>query len=87
MVNVIVNPLILLMFGVATAYFIFNFVRFLSLEPGDKNREESRKAIMWGIIGMVVMFSVYGLIRFTLNTFGIDANDINSAGAKKYLGL
>jgi hypothetical protein len=38
----------------------------------DKSRKEAQNAILWGIVGMVIMFSVFGLIRFVLITFGID---------------
>jgi len=75
--NLILNPAILLLFAVSTAYFVYGIVKFLSLDPGDaSSRKEARNAIIWGIVGMVVMFSVYGLIRFVLTTFGISANDV-----------
>ncbi len=76
--NLILNPIILLMFGVSFVYFIYGIIRFLSVDAGDKgsSRIEARNSIMWGIIGMTVMFSVYGLIRFVLATFGVGANQI-----------
>ena len=67
----ILNPLILLAFGLSLVYFIYGIVRFLQLEAGDKSRKEAQDAIIWGIVGMVIMFSVYGIIRFVLATFGV----------------
>lgn len=84
--EIILNPLILLMFSLALVYFAYGVLKFLSLEAGDKARDEARKAIMWGIVGMVVMFSVYGLIRFVLDTFGIAPSDI-PADSRPYIGL
>ena len=69
--NLILNPLIALAFALAFVYFVYGVVRFLRLESGDKSREEAKNAIMWGIVGMVIMFSVYGIIRFVLATFGV----------------
>lgn len=69
--NVILNPIILLMFGLSFVYFVYGVIRFLSAEAGDKTRIEARDSMIWGIVGMVIMFSVYGLIRFVLGTFGI----------------
>lgn len=66
------------MFGLAFLYSFYGIVRFLSLEAGDKDRDEARNAIMWGIVGMVIMFSVYGLIRFVLGTFGITGINQNT---------
>lgn len=84
--EIILNPLIVLMFSLALVYFIYGIIKFLSLEAGDKARDEARKSIMWGIVGMVVMFSVYGLIWFVLDTFGISSNDI-SPDSRPYIGL
>ena len=81
---VILNPLIFLMFGLAGVYFIYGIVKYLSLEAGDKSRKEAQDSIIWGIVGMVIMISVYGLIKFILATFGI--SDI-SADAKPFIGL
>ncbi len=71
--RLILNPLILLMFALAFLYFTYGAVRFLSADAGDKGntRKEARDSMLWGIVGMVIMFSVYGLIRFVLNTFGV----------------
>lgn len=70
----VLNPIIILAFAVATVYFMYGIVKFLSsgTDGVDKSRQEAKDAILYGIIGMVVMFSVYGLIRFVVSTFGID---------------
>lgn len=86
-IDLILQPLVILLFALAVAYLLYNAVRFLSLEPGDKNRDEAWQAILWGLVGLTIMFSVYGIIRFTLNTFGISPGDIQSGGARQYLGL
>lgn len=72
------------MFGLAFVYFIYGIVTFLRLEPGDKARDEARNSILWGFVGMVIMFSVYGIINFVLATFGVSTNDI-SDNAKQFL--
>ncbi|MES3005288.1 MAG: hypothetical protein V4690_04290 [Patescibacteria group bacterium] len=76
--NLILNPLILLVFALAFLYFIYGIVMFLKTDPGDKGqtRIEARNSILWGIVGMVIMFSVYGIIRFILATFGIAPSEI-----------
>lgn len=83
--EVILNPLILLAFSLAFLYFIYGIVKFLSLDAGDKSRKEAQDAILYGIIGMVIMFSVYGIIRFILSTFGIPENDASLINAKPFI--
>ena len=74
--RVILNPLIALLFAVAFVYFVYGIVRFLRSDADDKgtSRTEARSAIFWGLVGMFVMFSVYGIIQFVLNTFLVDSN-------------
>ena len=80
--DLILNPLILLVFAISVVIFMYGIVRFLSLEDGDKAKVEARNAIIWGLVGMAIMFSVYGIIRFVLATFGI--NDV-SPTAQQFL--
>ena len=87
--NLILNPVILLLFALSFVYFLYGIVKFLKSEADDKgtSRAEARKSILWGIVGMLIMFSVYGIIKFVLATFGITpATDI-SAPAKGFLKL
>lgn len=88
-VDLIVNPLIWLMFGISFLYFVYGIFNFLSLDMNavDKSRSEARNSIMWGIIGMIIMFSVFGLIKFVMDTFGISTGDIKSPDALKFLNL
>ncbi len=74
--SLILNPIISLMFAISFAYFIYGGVKFLSLDVGDKERKDAQMAIFWGIVGMVIMFSVYGIINFVLGTFGIDKSAV-----------
>ena len=85
--GVILNPLILLAFSLAFLYFIYGIVKFLSLEGGDKTRKEAQDAILYGIIGMVIMFSVYGIIKFVLATFGIPEGDDSLKNAAQFIKL
>lgn len=80
----ILNPLILLMFALAMTYFIYGIVKFLSLDAADAKRKEAKNAIMWGIIGMVIMFSVFGIIGLILDTFGVSQSDLGPS-APNYL--
>ena len=71
----ILNPIILLLFALSSVYFVYGIITFIRLEPGDAKKVEARTAIIWGIVGMLVMFSAKGLISFTLNTFGVASTD------------
>lgn len=87
-VNVfILNPLILLAFTLSTVYLLYGIVRFLSLEAVDKSRKEAKDAILWGLVGMFIMVSVYGIIHFVLASFGISTSDPSLGNAKQFINL
>ena len=71
----IVNPLIYFMFAAALAYFIYGVVDFLinSASAGEKNT--GKQHMIWGLIGMFIMFAVFGILKLIENTLGINVSD------------
>ena len=67
----ILNPLILLGFAVALLYFLWGIFKFLANNESDEEREIGKRNMFWGIIGMAIMVSVYGIINVILGTFGL----------------
>lgn len=61
------------MFAVALLVFVYGIFEFISSETADGKRDQGKKKILYGVIGMFIMFSAYGIIRLILNTFGIQA--------------
>jgi len=69
-INTVVVPLIgALMFLV----FIYGVIKyfFLGNKGDEKELAEGRQFILWGIIGMVAFFSVWGFVNIVLSTLGI----------------
>jgi len=71
-VTEIVNPIILLLSAVAFVLFVWGVYEFIAHAGDETKRTEGRKAIMWGLIGLVIIFGAYGIINIALDTFGID---------------
>ena len=76
----IVNPLIILLIAIAGAYFLWGMVQFIANSADSQGREEGKRKIIWGIIGMVIMLSVFAILRILLLTFGIPTGPLDSAG-------
>lgn len=74
--EVIFNPIIALLFAVALVVFLWGLVQFLASDMTDDNREKGKQKIIWGVVGLFIMLSVYGIINLILNTFGISPPDI-----------
>ena len=64
----IVDPIILLLFGLALLYFLYGLVAFLWQGDTVKNSTQGRDRIIWGLVGMAIMASVYGFLNVIVST-------------------
>ena len=64
----ILNPLIILGFVVATIFLFYGIVRMIWGADGD-DLDKSKKAVMYGVIGLFIMFSVFGIFTFDPHNF------------------
>jgi hypothetical protein len=69
--SLIINPLIILGFVVATIYLFLGIIQLIWKADSSSDLDKNRKNITYGIIGLFVMFSVYGILRLVMATFGI----------------
>ena len=67
----IVNPLILLLMATATVYFLWGLSMFLANAEDTTERSEGKRKIVYGLIGLFIMVSVFGIINLVLGTFGV----------------
>lgn len=67
------NPLIILGFVVATLYLFWGIGQMI-LNADSSKLDEHRKGVIWGVVGLLIMFSVYGILRLVIQTFEIECN-------------
>ena len=70
----VLNPLITLMFVVAFVVFIWGLFVFFQAKGGngsDEDLETGKRHALWGIIGMVIMISVFGIMQFLISSLGV----------------
>ncbi len=65
----IINPLIVLGFVIATIYLFYGIAEMIW--KSDSKDDTSKNNVKYGVIGLFIMFSVYGILNLVLNTFGI----------------
>jgi len=69
----ILNPLIGLVFAVAFLIFFFGIFELIRDSQSGAETGDAKKKVFWGLFGMFIMFSAYGLIHLIINTFGISS--------------
>ena len=69
----IVGKLVAFLIGAAVLVFLWGVLRYVFLSQGDpEKRSEGRGFMIWGIVALVVMTSVWGLVNLVKNTAGIN---------------
>jgi hypothetical protein len=59
-----INPLLYIVAGLALLAFFWGLVKFISRAGDDKSHAEGKNLMVWGLIALFVMVSVYGILRF-----------------------
>lgn len=69
----ILNIVLLIILALAFLYFVLGVVRYIMAKEA-KAKEEGRNNMIYGIIGLFVIFSAWGLVRILQNTIFGGAN-------------
>ncbi len=57
-------------FALAIAVFVYGMVKFIGTQDSGE-REQGKQFMLWGVVSLAVMFSVWGLVSILGNTFGV----------------
>ena len=73
---VLIRNLVPILIGLAVIVFLYGVMLFImrSSAGNVKDRAESIKFMIWGIVGITVMVSVWGLVTFVTTTFGVNSS-------------
>ncbi len=63
------NPLGTIIVSVSVVWFIYNVIQFI--RAGEKDKPKYRTGMVYGIVGLTVMVSLWGLVYIFQSTFGI----------------
>ena len=75
--NIINDSVIPLIFALATVMFIWGAVKFFIIDVDEEaKRKQGKQFMIWGIIALAVMLSVWGLVGILRTTFGINTGSI-----------
>ncbi len=67
----IINPLIGLLFALALAFFVYGAAQFILNSDDASKRDEGKKNLLYGFIGLFIMSAVFGILTVVTATFGV----------------
>jgi Type IV secretion system pilin len=75
-ITYVVNPLVDLLIGLAVIYFLYGVFNFVRNAENPEKRIEGAKHILWGVVGIAIMFSVFTFTRIIKNTIGTSPGNV-----------
>ena len=69
--EIILFPIIYLLMAIAFLIFLWGCAQYIFNATNDSAREQGRKHIMWGLVGLFVMVSAWSILAIAAGTFGL----------------
>lgn len=69
----ILNPIIGFLFALAFIFFFWGVAEFVLQADVESARAKGKQHMIWGLIGMFIMFATFAIIRIIANTIGVSA--------------
>lgn len=64
----IIDPLILFLFVLGFLYFLYGVYELVSAAENEEARAKGRQHIIWGLIGLFIMISFWGIMNVICRT-------------------
>lgn len=70
--NVIINPLLALIFATGLLVFIYGLVEYMwGLSSDTDKKNTGKQHMLWGIIGMFIMFAAWAILELIARTLNV----------------
>lgn len=75
-----IQMLVPLLLAIGLAVFVWGLVVFIAKADNEQERAAGKQKMVWGIVGLFVLTSVWGLVLLVQELTGIDNDDAGSLG-------
>ncbi len=73
--DIIIDSIIPLLFTTAIVFFVWGVINFFIINSDEEaKRTQGKQFMIWGIVALAVMLSVWGLVNILTTTFGTNTS-------------
>ena len=73
----LIDILIPIVFALALLLFLWGLAKYIFAAGNEEAKEGGKRIMIWGIIALFVMASVWGIVTFLQDLFGVDETSID----------
>jgi len=66
--------------ALALLYFFWGLATYILNASDEEKKKDGKNIMIWGILALFIMVSVWGIINVVRDTFNLDDNQINVPG-------
>lgn len=70
-INLVLNTIVPFLVGIAVFIVIWGVFKYIASAAEEEKRVEARAFIVWGIVGIFAMVSVWGFVNIMVNSFDL----------------
>lgn len=71
LLTIVLPPLATVLIGSALLYFVWGLVMFIAQSGNEQVRTEGKQRMIWGIVALFVLVSVWGFVILLRTIFGV----------------
>jgi len=75
----VLDLIVPIVFALALIFFFYGIAQFIRSAGDTKTLESGKNKMVWGIVGLFVMVSILGIIRYLGDSIGVDTGIQRSA--------
>ena len=68
----ILSQVIIILVALAVVFFLYGILKYIGSGDDEESRGKSKNVMIYGIIGLFVMISFWGIVNILINTFELD---------------
>lgn len=83
-INAVINTIIPFLVGLAVLIIIWGVFNYISGAGDEEKRAQAKQYIVWGVVGVFIMLSVWGLVNVLVNSFALRKGPLDSSQLPKF---
>lgn len=73
----IIDVAIPIVFALALLFFLWGLAKYIFAAGNEEAKDAGKRIMIWGIIALFVMASVWGIVAFLQDVFGVTGNTVD----------
>jgi len=68
----ILSQVVILLIALAVVFFLYGILKYIGSGDDEESRKKGKNLVIYGIIGLFVMISFWGIVNILVNTFELN---------------